>query len=107
MAGLAFNHFGQIGAALHKQASEIVRKTAFDVLAGASQRVPVDTGALKNSGHVEDGSSDLEKIVSYPMDYAGYVEYGTVHMAAQPYLTPAIEAARPGFEAACKQLFGK
>jgi len=37
-------------------------------------------------------------------EYAGYVEFGTSRQRAQPYLTPAAEAVRPGFEAAMTQI---
>ncbi len=47
--------------------------------------VPVDTGELKDSGHYDANG------VYYDKDYAGFVEYGTVKMRAQPYLRPAVE----------------
>jgi HK97 gp10 family phage protein len=99
-----FNHFGLIMAEYERQAALIVNKTAHDILAVSQPRVPVDTGALKNSGQVQDGSNDLEKIVAYTMEYAPFVEDGTVYMAAQPYLTPAAEEVRPAFTKAMKSI---
>lgn len=121
MAG--FNRFPEIAQQLHSQAGQVVRKTAFVIEGGAKTRAPVDTGFLKNSiyASTSEGSdyggasggkmleevkpaNDQEAIIGVGAEYGEYVENGTVHMAAQPYLTPAAEAARPGFIAAMKQI---
>ena len=104
VAELKFNRLPQITAALRPKASQIVRKTAADVEARAKSIVPVDTGNLKNSIQTEM-ESDLTAVVGTNVEYAPYVEYGTYKMAARPYLGPAAEAVRPGFEAAMKALF--
>jgi hypothetical protein len=36
------------------QVESVIIKTAFDIERGAKERAPVDTGALKNSIHVEE-----------------------------------------------------
>lgn len=100
---ITFNRFPEIAAKLPVETSTVVRKTAFDVEAHAKTIVPVDTGALKNSITTEMDSS-VSAIVAPHTEYAEYVEFGTYKMAAQPYMTPAAEAVRPGFEAAMKQL---
>lgn len=92
-----------IGAALEAKANAAVRKAAFDVQAQAKQRAPVDTGALRTSIGVEM-TGPLSAEVATAMDYAEYVEYGTSKMGAQPYMTPAAEAVRPGFERAMGQI---
>jgi HK97 gp10 family phage protein len=38
--------------------------------------------------------------VAVGADYGIYLEFGTRYMPAQPYFYPAVEAVRPGFEAA-------
>ena len=48
----SFNHFNQIADALPEVLGQVVRKTAFDVQAGAARRAPVDTGFLRNSIYV-------------------------------------------------------
>jgi HK97 gp10 family phage protein len=64
-----------------------------DVIFRESQfTVPVDTGMLKASGFVDGDGTSFR--VGYgepggPVDYAKYVEHGTSHMNAQPFLTPA------------------
>jgi HK97 gp10 family phage protein len=88
---------------LRKRAGEIVRKAALDIEAHAKTLAPVDTGALRNSIRMEP-TGELSAEVAVGVDYGLYVEMGTVHAPAQPFLTPAVEHARPAFEGALKQL---
>ena len=49
---------------------------------------PVDTGRLRNSiSHAPDGKTEY---IGTNVEYAPYLEYGTVDMKAQPYLKPAV-----------------
>lgn len=122
---------GPLQAALRARAAALVAKAALDIEAAAKQRAPVDTGALKNSisavtinGSDYDANvaaaqglnpeaqiaaapqpaDELEAFVVVPVHYAAYQEFGTVHMPAQPFLTPAIEAVAPSLRAAAEQL---
>lgn len=100
---LTNNHLTRIAAELRPKASAIVRKTAFQIEADAKQRAAVDTGAMRGSIQaVMD--TDLEATIAVGVDYAAYVEYGTYKMPAQPYMTPAAEAARPSFDAAFQKI---
>jgi len=101
---LVFNRLPEITASLRPKASQIIRKCAADIEAGAKAVVPVDTGNLKNSIQTEM-ESDLTAVVGTNVEYAPYVEYGTYKMASRPYLGPAAETVKPGFEAAMKALF--
>ncbi|MCW5933969.1 MAG: HK97 gp10 family phage protein [Fimbriimonadia bacterium] len=107
--------------------SQVVRKTAFDIEAEAKKRVPVDTGALKNSIHtVTDTTSGwsaaratnppdnpffgeirprqpLEAIVAVGQHYGAPVEYGSAGRPAKPYLAPATEQMRPVFDLAVRE----
>lgn len=110
-ARVAFNHTKAIQGELKENASKVIRKTLLDVLADAAALAPVDTGALKNSlspsgeGNVFDMKpGDLFGVAGTSLEYAGFVEFGTRRMAAQPYLTPAAERQRPAFEAAMAHL---
>src|SRR5205823_3172626 len=47
-----FNHFPEIIEKLHKAESQIVRKTAFDIIAYYKAHAPKDTGFMANSGYV-------------------------------------------------------
>lgn len=76
-----------------------VEKAMLDVEAAAKTSAPVDTGALRNSIQGER-TGEFSGIVAPNVDYAIYVELGTRHMSAQPFLTPAADEVRPAFEAA-------
>lgn len=53
----------------------------------AKLKCPVDTGRLRNSiTHVVD---DDTVYIGTNVEYAAYVELGTIHTRAQPYLRPA------------------
>lgn len=83
--------------------SLVVAKTAHDLEAQAKDRAPVKTGNLKNSIQAHP-RTELEWEVAVGAEYGRYVEYGTVHMGAQPYLTPAVDAVRPGFLTAVERV---
>lgn len=124
----SFNHFPDIARALPTVASKIVRKAALDIEAQAKSRAPVDTGFLRSSIYtVTADSSDYgragksgngtmlpeiphppanppEADVAVGAAYGVYVEYGTSKAPAQPYLAPAVDAVRPGWEAAWRAL---
>ena len=97
------NKLPVIGGALRGKASQLVRATAFAVETGAKQRSPVDTGFLRNSIQTQT-VNDLTAEVTVGADYGVHQEYGTRYQPAQPYLTPAADAARPAFEAGARQL---
>lgn len=50
---------------------------------------PVDTGNLRNSiSHQTVGNNEVH--IGTNVEYAPYVEFGTVRMSAKPYLRPAV-----------------
>ncbi len=51
---------------------------------------PVDTGTLQSEIGVTEISDDSVTIES-PTDYAGFVNFGTIHQEPQPYFTGPIE----------------
>lgn len=79
--------------------SDIVEKAAFDCQAEAQDIVPVDTGDLKGSIITVIESGTQASVIA-AAEYAGYVEYGTYKMAAQPFMMPAAEIAGTAFLAA-------
>lgn len=128
---LVFNHIGKIKAEARAKADKIVRKTAFDIEAGAKQNAPVDTAALENSiytatkndsnydtatstalGKNPDAhilpevrpTDDLTAVVGPSVDYGLVVEMGSHKKGARPYLGPAAELARPSFLKAMERL---
>lgn len=61
----------------------------------AEQLAPVDTGALRESIHVEPGDRQGSYQVVAGVPYAVHVEFGTAHAPAQPFLTPAVAHTNP------------
>lgn len=58
---------------------------AQEVEAGAKAQAPVLTGALRDS--IAAGPDN----VTVGVEYAGFVEYGTVNMPPEPFLRPAAD----------------
>ena len=56
----------------------------------SDSKVPVKTGRLKSS-KIERTTGDFQGEFSYNVEYAKYVEYGTIRMLARPYFTPGIQ----------------
>lgn len=54
----------------------------------AKLKCPVDTGRLRNS--ITHSVDSTTAYIGTNVEYAAYVEYGTVNTPAQPYLKPAI-----------------
>lgn len=102
-----FNHIPQIGLQLRRNASTAVRKALADIEKLAKQKARVDTGAMRDEIHQEPaslGPMDTVGEVVSSKEYGPYNEFGTVHMSAQPYMTPAGEEVKPQFMAAMRQL---
>lgn len=76
-------------------AKELTRRV-IRVEAAAIRGCPVDTGRLRSSitHQISSDNQGLVGRVGTDVDYAPHVEYGTSHMAAQPYLRPALGAAQ-------------
>jgi hypothetical protein len=68
-----------------------VETLAEDVLNQARSQVPVLTGNLRDSLHVE--TDGLVGRVVTDVVYAGQVEYGGAHNPPEPYLRPAADTA--------------
>lgn len=74
--------------------SEMTKKAQF----GRYAKKPKTRGTLRNSitTSIEDGG--LTSITQPHEDYAGYVEYGTRKMRAQPYIKPAFDKVSEEFK---------
>lgn len=64
----------------------------------AKRRCPVDTGNLRNS-ITHQQLSDKEEVIGTNVEYAPYVELGTVKMKARPFLRPAAENHKAEYKA--------
>lgn len=94
------------GPRTQRRAGQVVRKTAFDTVASARNRAPVDTGKLKGSIGA-DFPTPLSAEIGPTAEYGYWVEMGTSRMAPQPYLGPAADIHFPLFEEAIVQLGGE
>lgn len=62
----------------------------------AKERVPVDTGRLRDAIHVEHEDDGVAVIAGNNEVFYGHiVEHGSVHSAAHPFMIPALEQSRP------------
>lgn len=66
------------------------------------QAPATDLGALAGSIHTRNAGPLSREIVA-PMDYAQLLEFGTVHMAARPFMGPALKRVKPKFGQLCKK----
>jgi len=87
---------GDAGAILNlvnEGVSEGLDDWAGRVLSSALAIVPVRTGELRDSGHIEaeDAGNVQSRAVVFDAPHAVFVEFGTVKMAAQPFLRPALD----------------
>lgn len=76
-------------------AKDVLRRS-IRVERAAKQGCPVDTGRLRSSitHELATDARGLVGRIGTNVVYAPYVEFGTRHMAAQPFLVPALGAAR-------------
>lgn len=92
-----FNLFPQIVIALPGATGAVVRKVAAAVQTEAKDRAAVDTGFMRDSIHIKM-QSETEALVIAGAYYSIYVEMGTRHMAAQPFMAPAADAVRSNLD---------
>jgi HK97 gp10 family phage protein len=55
----------------------------------AKGNAPVDTGEMRDSIHVEDTDEGSQVVVG--TDHWIFPEFGTIYMAAEPFMRPLIE----------------
>lgn len=73
-----------------------IARRAVRVETAAKRLSPVDTGRLRSSISREIGrdARGVYARIGTIVDYAPHVEFGTSRMRPQPYLRPALDAAR-------------
>lgn len=93
------NKFREIARRVADNAQTMAELAADQIIAIEEQLVPVDTGDLYLSIRKEPkGHAEFYVIagkIDEDIDYAPFVEYGTINSAAQPFVTPAAEQTRP------------
>lgn len=104
---IIFNDLPKIAANYRSQAGKEVAKAAIAIEAQTKANIReqdlIDTGFMFNSVQAEP-VQPFEWRVSVGAEYAPYHEYGTRHIPARPFFTPAISAIRPQFFANMERL---
>ncbi|WP_226040844.1 HK97-gp10 family putative phage morphogenesis protein [Natrinema sp. DC36] len=77
-----------------------VQEVALETEADARRRAAVDTGNLRASieHEVESKRDSVKATVGTNTEYAPFVEFGTVHQEAQPFLRPAVDTTLRRYE---------
>ncbi len=86
-----------ITAKLKTDTKQAVKKAVLRTEAGAKQLTPVDTGYLRNSISSSFSQGGMEGKVGVGAEYGIYVEYGTRHQHAQPFITPSFVTNKEAF----------
>lgn len=119
------NNFDTLASEILASLDQAVRDMAGELVIDIQQAAPVDTGALRESvylvtdkvstyglatGESKTAKGDVEihpqatldgpheAVVAVAAGHGVFNEFGTSRMAAHPFFTPAVEAARPKFE---------
>jgi HK97 gp10 family phage protein len=104
------NDFARIAVQIKAGAGVATREAADEIVAMAKDLVPVRTGALGDSieaGPGGAGGGYQVRAGNDEVDYAAYVEFGTVNMAAEPFFWPAVEHVSMHWEEICETaIFG-
>lgn len=91
-------------AATPGRVTDLLDRAGFAVEGRAKALAPIKTGYLANSIQAETAGF-FTRHVNVGADYGIYQEFGTYKMAAHPFLSPAVEWARPTIESEWKELF--
>lgn len=89
-----------------KEVRQIVRTNGAELNTNAQRKAPVDTGFLRRSITFSMADNGFTALSMAGAEYAGYLEWGTRFMAAQPYMKPAYIAQKAKFLADMKRLVG-
>jgi HK97 gp10 family phage protein len=101
-AGIAYNRFAELAEKMAGESRAIAEETAELVAEDMRSRVPVRLGLLRESIKVMRLAGVNGAVIGIGNKKAFYphlIEWGTVKMAARPFIRPAVEAGRePYFE---------
>lgn len=95
---------GRASGRIKRKAGQAIAKTAHDVARIAKTKVPVDTGATRESITASINRDALSATIGPTTYYAPFLEYGTSRMTARPFMHPALEAVKPGYVAAMQRI---
>ena len=86
-----YNNIPRVIEGVERAKETALTAGAVFVMGEAVIRCPVKTGNLRGSINYKVVPKDNEAVIGTPVHYAPWVEMGTAHMAAQPYLRPSID----------------
>jgi HK97 gp10 family phage protein len=90
--------FARIPEAERNARNHANETTAREIVRGAQARVRRRSGLLmRNISYSVDKRAGTAKvgILSGPGFYGHFLEFGTIHMAAMPFMLPSVEVERP------------
>lgn len=82
-----------------------VGASALEIQRLAKRDVPVKTGHARNTTIVEFEIGGAAAEIGTVAPYAPYIEFGTKHMAARPYLIPAFDEVEPKFQERLAEIY--
>lgn len=88
-----------VAAALDKAVAKALEEIGLTAEGYAKKACPVDTGRLRNSITHVTRPSEKAVYVGTNVEYGPYVELGTRHNGAQPFLRPAATEHQSKYEA--------
>ncbi|MRI74098.1 hypothetical protein FDP51_08780 [Enterococcus mundtii] len=89
-----------------KEVRQIIRTNGTEMNETAQRKAPVDTSFLRRSINFSMLDSGFTAMSMAGADYAGYVEWGTRFMSAQPYMKPAFISQKVRFLTDLRRLVG-
>ena len=122
---IVVDNSNHIADSLEEQASQVVTKTVYDLEAVVKNSISQPGRGRVYGGHVASAPGDppatwigdllngikaemvdpLHGYVESTAEHGPHLEYGTVNMAARPYMTPAVMQVEPPFHQALRSLF--
>lgn len=85
---------------VEKKVEKHVATTAYKIEANAKRLVPVDTGHLRRSIQTELDkvlNKSYTAVVGTNIEYAPYIEFGTIQRHPKPYLIPSLDKYKQAF----------
>lgn len=79
-----------------KQTVQVIKNNAEEIKNTARKLAAVDTWFMHDSIYTRH--MGMMSIIHSPAPYSGYVENGTRHMMAQPFMFPAVEQQQAKFQ---------
>lgn len=90
------NHFRK--SAELTEVKDVLKGNGEQMFQSAQKNVPVDTGKLRDSIRLNIDEGGFNVNIKSDADHASYVEYGTRHQHAQPFVGPAFKKQQKKFK---------